>query len=138
MNILSASYVISLVIFLVFFKTPEMSDVYLVTVWALILLGMTIIFTIVGIIFVRKQFEIKFSYVPILKYTGTVVFASIITQYVSEKVLIYNESIFDFIPQVIPLLVLGGGIYFGITYLIDNSTKLLFHSIINEIRRKFA
>jgi hypothetical protein len=33
---------------------------------------------------------------------------------------------------------LGGGIYFGITYLIDNSTRLLFNSIINEIRRKFA
>ena len=49
-----------------------------------------------------------------------------------------NESIFEFIPQVIPLLVLGGGIYFGITYLIDNSTRLLFNSIINEIRRKFA
>ena len=138
MNILSASYVVSLVIFLVFFKTPAMSDIYLVTIWALILLAMTIIFTIVGIIFVRKQFELKFSYIPILKYFGTVIIASIITQYVSEKVLIYNESIFEFIPQVIPLLVLGGGIYFGITYLIDNSTRLLFNSIINEIRRKFA
>jgi len=122
----------------VFFKTPEMSDIYLVTIWALILLGMTIIFTIVGIIFVRKQFEIKFSYIPILKYVGTVTLASIIVYFMSEKVLVYNESIFDFIPQVIPFLVLGGGIYFGITYLIDNSTKFLFNSIINEIRRKFA
>jgi len=135
---LSVAYVVSLIVFLVFFKTPEMSDVFLVTVWASILLVMTIIFTIIGIILVRKQYQINFVFTPILKYSGVVILASIIVYYVSEKVLVYTESIFDFLPQVIPLLVVGGGIYFGITYLIDKSTRVLFHSILNELRRKIA
>ena len=39
---LSVAYVGSLVIFLVFFKTPEMSEIFLVMIWALILLAMTL------------------------------------------------------------------------------------------------
>lgn len=133
---LSAGYVISLIVFLVFFKTPEMDDVFLVTIWSLILLGVTIIFTIIGMIFVRKQYQIKFVYSSIFKYFLVATISSIIVHYVSINTLVYSESVFDFIPQVIPLLVLGGGIYFGITYLIDKSTKVLFNSILNELRSK--
>ena len=133
---LSVAYVVSLVVFLVFFKTPDMSDIFLVTIWALILLAVTTIFMIIGMILVSKQYKINFVYTPILKYTGTAILAAIIVYYVSEKVLVYTESVFDFLPQVIPVLLLGGGIYFGITYLIDKSTKVLFHSILNELRRK--
>jgi len=133
---LSVAYVVSLVVFLVFFKTPDMSDIFLVTIWALILLAVTTIFMIIGMILVRKQYKINFVYTPILKYMGTAILAAIIVYYVSEKVLVYTESVFDFLPQVIPVLLLGGGIYFGITYLIDKSTKVLFHSILNELRRK--
>lgn len=135
---LSIAYVASLVVFLVFFKTPEMNDIFLVTIWALILLGMTTIFMIIGMILVRKQYKITFVYTPILKYSGAAILASIIVYYVSEKVFVYTESIFDFLPQVIPVLLLGGGIYFGITYLIDKSTKVLFHSILNELRKKIG
>ena len=83
-----------------------------------------------------KQYKINFVYTPILKYAGTAILASIIVYYVSEKVLVYTESIFDFLPQVIPVLLLGGGIYFGITYLVDNSTKNLFNLILKEIKNK--
>jgi len=133
---LSVAYVVSLVVFLVFFKTPEMNEIFLVTIWALILLAATIIFMIIGMIFVRKQYKINFVYSPILKYAGTAILASIIVYYISEKVLVYTESVFDFLPQVIPLLLLGGGIYFGITYAVDNSTKILFKSIFKEIKIK--
>lgn len=136
MIVLSVVYVISLVVFLVFLKTSEMSDIYVVTVWALILLGITIIFAIVGMILVRKQYKIIFDYTPILKYLGVAILASLIVYYISEQNLVYTESVFNFLPQIIPLLLLGGGIYFGITYIIDKSTKILFHSILNELRRK--
>ncbi len=133
---LSIAYVGSLVVFLVFFKTPEMNDIVLVTIWAVILLTATIIFMIVGIVLVKKQYKIIFEFVPIFKYTGAAIITSIIVYYISEKVLVYTESIFDFIPQLVPLLLLGGGIYFGITYLVDKSTKILFNLIIKEIKIK--
>jgi len=37
---------------------------------------------------------------------------------------------------LVPLLLLGGGIYFGITYFVDKSTKILFDLIIKEIKIK--
>jgi len=94
------------------------------------------IFTFVGMILVRKQYKIIFDWTPILKYLGVAILASLIVYYISEQNLVYTESVFNFLPQIIPLLVLGGGIYFGITYIIDKSTKSLFHSILNELRRK--
>ncbi len=89
---------------------------------------------IIGMIFVRKQYKINFVYTPILKYLGATISASIIVYYISEKVLVYTESIFDFLPDFIPYLIAGIGLYLGITYLIDKKTKQLFHKIINEIR----
>ncbi len=136
MLLFSIIYVGSLFIFLAFFKTPQMSDYFLISIWAMILLATTIIFTIVGMLYVRKKLHFNFNYIPILKYAAVALLASIIVYLVSEKVLKYSERIFDFLPQLIPILILGGGIYFGITYLIDMSTKIFFKSFLNEFRRK--
>ncbi len=132
----SVIYIVSLVVFLVFFSTPEMSDIFLVTIWSLILLVVTIIFMVIGMILTRKQYEIKMPFIPIIKYSVIAALASLIVYQLVENMLVYTESIYEFIPQIIPILLIGGGIYFGITYVIDNSVKKLFHSIIKEIFKK--
>jgi len=133
---LSVMYIASLVIFLVFFRTPEMSDIFLVTIWSLILLAVTIIFMVIGMILARKQYEIKMPFISFIKYSGAAAIASLIVYQLVENMLVYTESIYEFIPQIIPILLIGGGIYFGITYVIDDSVKKLFKSIIKEIFKK--
>ena len=50
-----------------------------------------------------------------------------------EEFLVYNESVFIFIPNLLPFLIFGGGVYLGITFMIDSKTRSLFKSIINEL-----
>ena len=53
-----------------------------------------------------------------------------------EKFLVYEQSIFQFLPSLIPFLLLGIFAYFGLTYLTDKKTKKLYHAIFSEIRGK--
>ena len=53
-----------------------------------------------------------------------------------EKFLVYDESIFVFLPNLIPYLLLGISIYFGLTYLVDKKTRKLFKAILSEIKNK--
>jgi len=53
-----------------------------------------------------------------------------------DNYLEYSESVFDFLPQFIPIVILGVTIYFGIVYLIDKSARNLFKSIWREIFSK--
>jgi len=71
-----------------------------------------------------------------IKYSLVTAFVSGFIFYLSENFLTYTESVYDFIPQIIPIVLVGSVIYFGITYFIDNSTKLLFKSIMNELKEK--
>jgi len=81
---------------------------------------------------IKEKYKINFPFTSILKYSGVALIASIILYGLSETMLTYTESIYEFIPQIIPILIIGGGIYFGITFLIDESAKKLFKSIIKE------
>lgn len=134
--ILSISYVSALTIFLLFFKTDEMSEIFLVTVWAIFAFVVTIPFVAYGYITVKKQYKIKFPSIPILKYSFVTLLASFVVYTLLDYMLTYPQSIFQFIPEIIPVLIIAGAIYFGITYLIDNSTRQLFKSIIKEITKR--
>ena len=41
----------------------------------------------------------------------------------------------QFVPQLIPIMILGALMYFGLTYVIDESTRELFKLIVNEIKK---
>jgi len=62
-------------------------------------------------------------------------FASVVLFYLSETYLEYKTSIWEFLPEIIPLVIISGVIYLGLTYLIDNPTRLFFKSILAEIRK---
>ena len=134
--ILSGSYIAALTIFFLFFKTPEMNEIFVVTVWGIIAFVITVPFAIYGFIVSKISYNVSLPYIPILKYSLVTLFASVIIHLVSPYVLTFPESIYQFIPELLPLLFLGGAIYFGLTYLIDSSTKKLFKSIFNEIIKR--
>ena len=133
--ILSGSYVAALTIFLLFFKTPEMDDIALTTIWAMIALVAIVPFTVYGFFSVQKEYKISLPYKAIIKYSLVTLLASIIVFYLLENTVSYPPSIFEFIPQLIPIMILGALIYFGLTYVIDESTRELFKLIIKEIKK---
>ena len=77
------------------------------------------------------------QYTISIKECGLVtIFASIISYCIIENYLKIAEDVFDFLPQFILIVILGGSIYFGITYAIDESVKKLFKLIWKEILKK--
>lgn len=133
--IMNGVYIILLILFLYFSENLGLTEVDLVAGWSIILLFVTIPFLLYGIIKVRQEYQISFHFKSTSKYIVSSLISFIVVFFVLDNSLIYSESIFEFLPQVIPLIFLGGFIYFGLTYLIDKSTRELFSSIVNEIRK---
>lgn len=134
--LLTGSYIGILTLFLILTQSTNMDDVDLVTYWSLILVGVTAPFMIYALFLIRKNHQINLPYVFILKFGGITVVASLITNYVLENYLVYNESIFDFLPHLIPIILLSGVIYFGLSYVLDKSTREFFKSIFSELKYK--
>ena len=134
--ILSIIYVSGLIIFLILPDTKNLNEIDIVTIWAYILLVVTVAFTMLGFLIVKKRHDFSFPFIPIGKYVVATIIASIPVYLLVESTILYTESVYDFIPQLIFPLILGGILYFGITYLIDNSTRELCRSIVKEIRKQ--
>jgi O-antigen/teichoic acid export membrane protein len=134
--ILCCSYIAILTIFLLFFRTPEMDDIFLVTVWGIIALVVTIPFAIYGYLISKKLYNISLPYIPILKYLAAASISSVVIYFISLDFLTYPNQILQFIPEISVLLILGGILYFGLTYLIDFDTRKLVKSIFNEILKR--
>jgi O-antigen/teichoic acid export membrane protein len=129
-------YIGSLVIILTIIGTSTNNEIELVTYWALIGLIVEIPLFLYIILLVRKSFTLKFDYFRIFKYliSSVIIFGSI--YFIMEEFLIYNESIFEFLPILTAFVFLGGLGYLGITYVIDNNTRVLVKSILKEIKGK--
>jgi hypothetical protein len=128
-------YIILLIIFLIISKDLGLNEVELVSGWSLILLSVVIPFLLYGILKVRQEYQISFHLKSISKYVASSIISFIVVFFALENSLVYSESVFDFLPQLIPLILFAGLIYFGLTFLIDKSTRELFSSIMNEIRK---
>jgi hypothetical protein len=53
-----------------------------------------------------------------------------------EKYLVYDISVFNFLPNLMLFAIFGIIFYFGMTYLIDKKTRQLFNAVIKEIQKK--
>jgi len=128
------SYVVVLTIFLLTIESSNFSEVDLITIWSVILLVVSIPFLIYGIMYVKKLHSIELPYVSMMKFFMAAICAGIVSYIIQIEYLEFSKSIYDFLPQLIPIITVGGIIYFGITYIIDKSTRELFQKIINEIK----
>ena len=111
----------------------DFTDLDLVKLWSVILLSTEIPFFIYLWFLVHKKVSLPFPYVHTMKYIlATLVFIGVyfIT---SEYLIIYHQSIFDFLPGLVAQLAICVSIYIAITYSIDNKTRNLFRNIINEL-----
>lgn len=132
--ILTGAYLGSLSIFL-FMYSSDYGEIETVTIWALIFTIIHIPFLFYAYILIKKQHKISFPIIPISKYLGITIFSAIIVHFISLNYFTYSQSIWDFLPEFFPILILGCGIYFGMTFVVDKSTKELFYSIFKEIKK---
>jgi len=112
------------------------SQLDLVTYWAISALVVEVPFLIYFWIMAKRNFPLKVGKTNILKYLFISIGAFGFTYLVTEKFLVYNESIFIFLPNLLGFIVIGIGIYAGITYLVDKKTRVLVKAVINEIVKK--
>ena len=130
----SIIYITALTIGLLIIKTITDSTMDLLMYWASISLVTQIPFFIYSFILLRRDITISINFNSIAKYLGTAVIIFGIIYFVIEELLVYNESVYVFIPNVLIYLAAGILSYIIITYFIDSNTKALINSIIKEIK----
>ncbi len=112
------------------------SEIELVLFWAIISAMAQLPFTIYFYYLVRKNFPMSFDKIKIIKYLviSVSVFGSV--SIIMDKFLVYEIKILDFIPNLIPYVILSISMYLGLSYLADKDTRKLVKAIIFEIKSK--
>jgi len=126
----------ALLIIVIIFLNSSHSEFELLTYWAILGAITTIPITVYLTILVHRKFKVKFDVKSVGKYiiVCIVIFTPLFI--LTENYLEYNNSIIEFLPDL--LIFVGVGVigYLFLTYLIDFKTKIFFNSIIREIRNK--
>lgn len=131
-----AVYLSILTIGLFILIQSDVSQIDLVIYWSIVLFVVEIPFTIYYYFQVRKVFPLSLDVIAIMKYLviSIGVFGGVYL--LIGKFLEYKTSIFEFLPNLIPFLLLGVLAYLGLTYIADKKTRKLFKAILLEIKRK--
>ena len=133
-NIQYVFYIVLMVSLILILNSNDSPELELVTWWALVALILEIPFFFYMWRLVQKRVKFSFPYVNFLKYCGSASVFVIFYFLLSPEIIQYHESIFDFLPPVLGLLLMCVAIYLSMTYLIDKKTRTLFHAIISEIK----
>ena len=104
--------------------------------WAALLVVFTIPLAIYLYLITKKNLEFSLNYIIILKYVAVAFISFISIHFLLEEFLIYNESIIEFLPQVIGFVILAISLYVALTFVVDKKTRDLVKAIIEEIRKK--
>ena len=130
-NIRYALYIAILAAVLYLFQ--GLSDIELVIIWSIISFVLSIPFLIHAILLVRRHVAFTFPYITILKYLIGSIGIAVAFTLTNEHVIVFETSIYSYMPGFILELMLCGITYFGITYIIDHKTRKLFRLILSEI-----
>ena len=128
-------YLSSLTIMLIFMIDSGSSELELVVYWSAIAMIVEIPFTISFLLMVRKKFPLNVDWKSISKYLMSAIIVFTIIYLLMEEFLVYNESIFEFLPQVIIFLIMGTTFYLSLTYAIDKRTRVLISKIVKEFKK---
>lgn len=130
-----AVYLVCLAIGLLILIQNNASQIDLITYWSIIGLVVEIPFTIHKYHLVTKAFPLSLDVGTVLKYFIISIGVFTMVYFLMEEFLIYELSIFEFIPNLIPFLFFGILTYFALTYLADKKTRKLFKAIFSEIKK---
>ena len=136
LEMIQHSIYITLLIVGLLILSSTSSNIELVIYWSILAMTTRIPFTIYRYRVLRKSVKIKFEVKSIVKYiiSSIIIFGIIFT--LMDRFLVYNESIFVFLPNLLLFVVIGICGYLAITYLIDFRTRNLVHAILKELKKK--
>jgi hypothetical protein len=125
---------IGVLAFLLFVLSPKTeSTLDLVFYWVVIYLAVEIPLSVYIIRLVKKSFTLKIDKKSMIKYLlASIGIFGLIWMFMEQN-LEYKNSIFEFFPALLMFGIIGVVGYLGMTYLIDQRTKLLFKAIWNEL-----
>jgi len=131
-----SAYIIALT--LVFLVLPKSESNMLETIfwWGVVYVIANISILIAFSIMTAKQVTFKFPVKKTIKYTILTLLACSITYFLISQYLEYEESIFVFGPDLIPYMLLFGGLYFGVLMLWDRDSRKLFQQIFLEFKNR--
>jgi len=129
-------YIGILAILLIILVDGENSELDLVYYWAMIGLLIEIPLSVYIFKLTKKSFKLKIDLKSAFKYFIVTIIIFTSTFILMEENLIYRENIFEFIPSVLPFFIFSIIGYVGLTYLIDNRTKILFNAVFSELKTK--
>jgi O-antigen/teichoic acid export membrane protein len=129
------AYYVFLIGGLLILKQQTNEPIILVTYWAIVSLINDIPYAIHLYLIIRKKITLRFEFNPLIKYFLTSLGAFGFVYFLTEEFLVYTENIFVFIPNLGLFVIIGIGIYVGITYIIDLKTRELVKGVLSEIKK---
>jgi hypothetical protein len=115
---------------------PIFSEMELLFYWASFAMIIRIPFTIYKYKLLKNSIKLELEIKNILKYLIASVIMFVVLYLIHQKYLIYNESIFVFLPNLLVYVGLWVVGYLIITYLMDIKTRILFNTILQEVKKK--
>ena len=130
----SIVYISSFTIVLLITFSSGNSNLEMLIYWSILILILEIPIVIYSIFIFHKKIRVKNDYRYILKYA----FASAISfggvHIIMKEFIEFNTEIIKFLPQVLVFVIISVLVYIGITYAIDNKTRLLVKSITKGVK----
>lgn len=112
------------------------NDIDLIVMWSVIMLFTQIPFTFYFFLQTRKHFPFQINKIRVAKYLLITFVIYIPTFFFVENNLAYEQSIFEFLPKLIGLILFTFSVYVLLTYLIDNNSRNLIKTIISELKTR--
>lgn len=130
------SYIIILAITTFVLINQNASNFELVSAWTGISFVLSIPFLVYSVFLLKKYMTFSLPYITALKYFVGAISMIIVFLFTSDFIIFYKISIYEFLPGVFIEFILCFSTYLGVTYLIDNKTRVLFRAIVMEFMPK--
>ncbi|MCH7648149.1 MAG: hypothetical protein IIA83_06050 [Thaumarchaeota archaeon] len=116
--------------------TNNKFEIDLISLWALIGLLLELPLTLYMIHMVKKEFTLNLEWSSTIKYFLACLGTFGLTYLLMQEFLVFHEEIFIFLPNLLPFVIFGVVLYFGITIIIDKRAKILAKKILSELNSK--
>ena len=130
-NVYYAVYLAVLAASLYIFR--DLPELELVTIWSLVMLSVSTPFLLYYVMLVRRYASFRVKYVDILKHVVGGIGIVIVFALTNEHIIVFDTSIYTYLPGLLLEMAICCATYLGITYAIDKKTRRLLSLMLSEI-----
>ena len=130
-NVYYAVYLAVLAASLYIFR--DLPELDLVMIWSSVMLSISAPFLLYYVMLVRRHVSFRVKYVNILKHMVGGIGIVIVFVLTNEHIVVFDISIYTYLPRLLLEIAICCATYLGITYAIDKKTRRLFRLVLSEI-----